>query len=174
MARVLITGANGHMGSNTVRNLLRDNHAVVPIVRHGADLRDIEKLNLNCVSGDLLDAVSLERAALGCEVIIHTATVYRNWDKNPDEIIQPAILGAKNIFQAAKQAGIRRMVYTSSPAAVDQGELPGFPIIFTKFEGYAINPPSLIYLLTRISPNPENLFLNFKIQPDSMILKPAM
>lgn len=87
MARVLITGANGHIGSNTVHNLLWDNHEVVPFVRHGADLRGLEKLNLNCVYGDVLDAVSLERAAQDCEVIIHTAAVYRNWAQNPDGII---------------------------------------------------------------------------------------
>lgn len=124
MSRVLLTGANGHIGSNTVRSLLRHGHEVVPFVRRNADLRGIENLGLKYRYGDIMDCESLTVAADGCDVIIHTATLVKTWAKNPDEIMQPALVGTRNVFTAAQQTGIRRLVYTSSVAAVGPVQSP--------------------------------------------------
>ena len=118
MTLIFVTGANGHIGSNTVRSLLRRGYEVVPFVRSTSDLRGIEKLGLTYRFGDIRDYPSLLTAIDGCEAIIHHATVYRMWAKNPDDILQPALEGTRNIFKAAKEAGIGRMIYTSSMAAV--------------------------------------------------------
>jgi dihydroflavonol-4-reductase len=118
MTRIFVTGANGHIGSNTVRSLLQRGYDVIPFVRSTSDLRGIEKLGLSYQFGDIMDYSSLQTASKGCDAIIHHAGVYRIWAKNPDDIIQPALEGTKNIFKAAKENGIRRMVYTSSIAAV--------------------------------------------------------
>jgi len=115
--RVLVTGANGHLGANTVRSLLQFGYEVVPFVRTTSNLRGIEKLGLPCRYGDVLDEVSLCEAAAGCDAIIHHATVYRLWARDTSEILQPALEGTKNIFKAARDNGVRRMVYTSSIAA---------------------------------------------------------
>jgi len=122
MTRVLVTGANGHIGANTVRSLLRHGYEVVPFVRSTSNLRGIEKLGLTCQYGDVMDYPSLVKVAQGCDAIIHHATVYRMWAKNPDDIIQPALVGTNNIFKAAKEAHVRRLIYTSSMVAV--GYLP--------------------------------------------------
>jgi dihydroflavonol-4-reductase len=118
MTRVFVTGANGHIGSNTVRSLLRRGYEVVPFVRPGADLRGIEKLGLTCRLGDVRDYASLLKAAQGCDVIIHHATVFRLWAKDQTDILKPALEGTRNIFKAARETGARRMIYTSSMAAV--------------------------------------------------------
>lgn len=118
MTRVLVSGANGHIGANTVRSLLRRGYEVVPFVRSTSNLRGIDKLGLSYRYGDVMDFPSLLEAAQGCDAIIHHATVYRMWARNPDDILQPAMVGTDNIFRAAREAGIRRLVYTSSMAAV--------------------------------------------------------
>jgi dihydroflavonol-4-reductase len=118
LASVLVTGANGHIGANTVRSLLKRGHRVIPFVRPSADLRGIEKLGLAYRRGDIRDYPSLLTAVQGCDVIIHHATVYQLSSQTPEEIIQPALIGTENIFKAAREAGVSRLVYTSSIAAV--------------------------------------------------------
>lgn len=149
MARVLVTGANGHIGSNTVRSLLGLGHEVVPFVRRTSDLRGLEGLGLECRYGDVRDYESLAAAVDGCGAVIHHAAVYKGWAKNPDEeIIQPGVIGTQNIFQACSKAGIQRLVYTSSAVAVgtfdnpnkrktetDWSEGSRFPYAVEKVEG---------------------------------------
>ena len=118
MPRILVTGANGHIGANTVRSLLRRGYDVVPFVRTTSDVRGLEKLGLSYQYGDVMDYPSLVRAVDGCDAIIHHATMYRLWAKNPEDILQPAIVGTQNVFKAAQETQVRRLVYTSSVAAV--------------------------------------------------------
>lgn len=118
MARVLVTGANGHLGSNTVRALLNHEHEVVAFVRPTSDLRGLAGLPISHKIGDVADADSVQAAAEGCEVIIHMAGIFRFWVSNPQEIIQTAIDGVRNIFLAADKAGVRRIIYTSSTYAI--------------------------------------------------------
>ncbi len=122
--RVLLTGANGHVGANTARALLADGHTVVAFVRPNADLRGLDGLDLSYVYGDVTQADTLKRAVVGCDSVIHTAAVYSWWAKDVDTIIQPALIGTRAIFEAAHQAGIRRIVYTSSTAAIGSTSNP--------------------------------------------------
>ncbi|MCP4373583.1 MAG: NAD-dependent epimerase/dehydratase family protein [Deltaproteobacteria bacterium] len=116
--RVLITGANGHVGANTVRELLNRNYEVVAFVRESSDLRGLNELDVKYAYGDVMDLDTLMNAADSCDVIVHTAAVFRWWAKDPEEIRQPALVGTRNIFQAAKTAGIQRLVYTSSVVSI--------------------------------------------------------
>ncbi|MBN2161112.1 MAG: NAD-dependent epimerase/dehydratase family protein, partial [Spirochaetes bacterium] len=116
--KILVTGANGHIGSHTVRFLLKDGHKVVAFVREGADVRSLEGLDVEFRMGDIRDSSAVESAVKGCNVIVHHAAVYKFWEKNHSDIIEPAIRGAENIFNVAKKAGVKRIVYTSSAASV--------------------------------------------------------
>lgn len=119
MSRVLVTGANGHIGSNTVRSLLNRGHEVVPFVRRTSDLRGLDGLGLEYRYGDVRDYDSLSSAVEGCDAVIHHAAVFKSWAKNPDdEIIQPGLIGTRNIIRACAKAGIDRLVYTSSGVAI--------------------------------------------------------
>jgi len=129
MSRVLLTGANGHLGANVVRALLKHGHQVVAFVRPASDLRGLAGLDLSYAYGDVLDGDSLVSAAAGCEVIIHSAAVFRYWMNDGTDIVQTSIIGARNIFAAAKAAGVRRLIYTSSTYAV--GSTADFSISLT-------------------------------------------
>ena len=126
--RVLITGANGHIGANTVRELLNRDYEVVAFVRESSDLRGLNELDVEYAYGDVMDLDALIRAADSCDVIVHTAAVFRWWAKDPQEIRQPALVGTRNIVQAAKQAGVERLVYTSSVVAIGTTPDPSKPL----------------------------------------------
>lgn len=116
--KVLVTGANGHIGANVVRSLLDQHHEVKAFVRKNSDTQGLSGLDIEMCYGDVMDSDSLKAAAPGCDAIIHLAAVYKTIAKTPEEIVEPAITGAQNVFAAAKAAGIKRIVYTSSIASV--------------------------------------------------------
>lgn len=118
MKKVLVTGANGHLGCNTVRALVQLGHHVRPFVRKTSDLRGLQGLNLDFYYGDVLDKNSLREAATDCEVIVHLAANYKFFARTAAEIMAPAVEGTRNIFEVAAEQGVERMVYTSSVMAV--------------------------------------------------------
>jgi dihydroflavonol-4-reductase len=118
MTTVFLTGANGHIGANTARELLKRGHRVVGYVRETSDLRGLHDLEIELHKGDILDADRVTRAAEGCDAIIHTAGVYKMWESSDEAVTTPCIQGTENVFHAARKQGIRRVVYTSSAAAI--------------------------------------------------------
>lgn len=116
--KVLVTGANGHIGSHVVRQLLDQQHQVRAMVRKGSDLRGLDGLKPDFVYGDIMDEAAVMAAAEGCDAIIHMAAVYKTIAKTPEEIVEPAVKGAEIVFKAAAKHGIRRVVYTSSVASI--------------------------------------------------------
>ncbi|MCG8314958.1 MAG: NAD-dependent epimerase/dehydratase family protein [Pseudomonadales bacterium] len=122
--KVFVTGANGHIGSHTVRFLKEAGHEVVALVRETADTRSIQGLDLTLVKGDVTDAASIDKAMAGCDVVVHLAAVYKTWAQDPAEIVEPAIKGAEVIFKAAEKNGVKRIVYTSSIASVGVSDSP--------------------------------------------------
>ena len=71
--------------------------------------------------GDLRDLESLKRGMAGCEVVFHVAADYRLWAVNGQELYQSNVEGTRNILQAARDSGVRRVVYTSSVATMGFG-----------------------------------------------------
>ena len=118
MARVFITGANGHIGAHTTREVLKRGHEVVPFVRKTSDQRGLEGLNLDYHYGDIMDPASVEAAVAGCDTVIHLAAVYKVWDSDDRAILDPALIGVRNVFEAGQKAGVRRLIYVSSAASI--------------------------------------------------------
>ncbi|WP_173021540.1 NAD-dependent epimerase/dehydratase family protein [Lewinella sp. W8] len=115
---VLVTGANGHLGQNTVRALLEKGYQVRAFVRKTSHLGGLADLPVDFHYGDVRDHTSLLTAAGGCDAIIHHAAVYKIWAKTVEEIMAPSIEGTKNVFRAAAESGVSRIVYTSSTYAI--------------------------------------------------------
>lgn len=126
--KILVTGANGHLGVNTIRALLKNGHEVTAFVRKTSNMSGLNGLSLKYKYGDVRDIDSLKEAANGCEVIIHHAAVYKLWAKTLSEIMEPAIEGTRNLFLAASNSGIEKIIYTSSTTAVGTATDPKTPL----------------------------------------------
>ncbi|GAC1627010.1 MAG: NAD-dependent epimerase/dehydratase family protein [Candidatus Acidiferrum sp.] len=122
----LVTGAAGFLGSHVTRQLAARGESVRVLVRPSSSNRAISDLSLEYVTGDLRDAGSLDRAMQGVDRVFHVAADYRLWARKSQEIYDSNVGGTKNLLDAAKRAGVKQLIYTSTVAtiAVDRPELP--------------------------------------------------
>ncbi|MFG6490401.1 NAD-dependent epimerase/dehydratase family protein [Roseateles sp. BYS78W] len=121
----LVTGANGHLGNTLVRALLAHGHVVRAGVRRLDDERPFEGVPCERVPLELMDAASLCRALAGVDVLYQVAAVFRHWAPDPErDIVQTNVDGTRLVLQAAAAAGVRKVVYVSSVAAVGHDGTP--------------------------------------------------
>ena len=83
----------------------------------------IRELDVEPVTGNLRDPAALERAAAGCGLVFHVAADYRLWAADESELYRSNVDGTRNILQAARAAGVDRVVYTSTVGCI--GVPPG-------------------------------------------------
>ncbi len=115
MERILVTGANGFIGSHIVERLLADGYHVMGLVRKTSDLTFLIGINVELVYGDITDLNSIFHATHNINIIVHNAGLASDWGKYEDfERIN--VQGTKNIAEAALRNNVKRIVYMSSTA----------------------------------------------------------
>ncbi len=119
--KVFVTGSTGFLGSHVARALLRRGDELRLLVRGSSRLDNIADVKAERVVGDLRDIESLKRGMSGCEVVFHVAADYRLWAVKGRELYDSNVEGTRNMLQAAKEVGVRRLVYTSSVATMGFG-----------------------------------------------------
>ena len=120
---ILVTGAGGMLGSRLVQRLSQAGERVRALVR--TVRRDLGSLpGVECVAGDVLDAASLANAMSGCSQVFHTAAVVSYRAADDERAYRTHVLGTRNVMRTAMDAGIARVVHTSSTAAVGLREEP--------------------------------------------------
>lgn len=121
-AKAAVSGASGFIGSAVVRKLLEQGRQVRALCEPGANLRNLEDLRdnraLECITVDVCDREGMCRALDGTGAFYHLAAIYKIWMKNPAPIYRVNIEGTTVSLLAARDAGVSRIVYTSSIAAV--------------------------------------------------------
>jgi dihydroflavonol-4-reductase len=120
--RVAVTGANGLLGAHVVRRLLAAGHDPVAVVRRGADLRGLDAVDVPLARADTRSSGELRRAVDGTEVVVHCAAVY-SYSEGEAELVRANVDGTRRLVEAASEAGVRRVVLTSS--SVTCGSSPG-------------------------------------------------
>ncbi|HLI63280.1 MAG TPA: hopanoid-associated sugar epimerase [Terriglobales bacterium] len=119
--KCFVTGATGFLGSHVARQLLARGAELRLLVRPSSRLDNIAELPAERVIGDLRDRESLKTGMAGCEFVFHVAADYRLWSRNPQELYDSNVEGTGNILQAARESGVRRVIYTSSVATMGFG-----------------------------------------------------
>lgn len=125
--KILVTGADGLLGSNLVRELLSRDHSIRAFVQPGRQQKTLEGLPIEKFSGNLLNEEEVIRAAEGCEAIIHCAASTAVWPTRSEIINKVNIDGTKNIIQAVYHNKIQRLIYVGTANSFGFGskEQPG-------------------------------------------------
>ena len=135
MSRVLVTGGSGFIGSHTILQLLGAGHEVRTTVRNLKREPEVRALlrqggadpgnRLSIVAADLEKDAGWAEAVAGCEFVLHVASpLPPSVPRDENELIRPAREGTLRVLGAARDAGVRRVVVTSSFAAIGYGHKP--------------------------------------------------
>ncbi|HLW53609.1 MAG TPA: NAD-dependent epimerase/dehydratase family protein, partial [Candidatus Angelobacter sp.] len=116
--KALVTGATGFVGSHVARCLADQGAQLRLLVRPTSLTANLEGIEGERVTGDLREPESLRKAMAGCEAVFHVAADYRLWTREPQEMYRSNVEGTRNIIRVAQEAGVRRIVYTSSVATM--------------------------------------------------------
>ncbi len=148
-APVMVTGANGYLGSWIVKYLLEQGYTVHGTVRHPNNSQSVGHLfkiaqnskgTLKLFAADLLQQGGFDAAMQGCEVVMHTASpfIMKDYDDADTALVQPALQGTRHVLQAIERtASVKRLVLTSSVASIygDAKDIQNVPNdLFTESE----------------------------------------
>ena len=114
----LVTGATGFVGSHVVSQLVKRGEKVRVLVRAESPRKNLDGLPVEFSVGDLTDRKSLVKAMTGCRRVYHVAADYRLWTPDPSVLYHNNVIGTRNVLEAAREAKVERMVYTSTVGAL--------------------------------------------------------
>lgn len=116
--KALITGGTGFVGSHIARVLADAGHEVRVLHRASSRLDALAGIPYESALGDILDADSLRAACQGCDWVFHVAAVADYWRADAARMFEANVEGTRRVLRAAREAGVRRVVFTSSAAAI--------------------------------------------------------
>ncbi len=115
---ILVTGATGFVGSAVARALIAKGAAVRLLIRQASDRTNLAGLDAAICEGDIRDEASVLAALQGARYLFHVAADYRIWARDPEDIVRNNRAGTQAVMNAARAAGVERIVYTSSVATL--------------------------------------------------------
>ncbi len=160
MSRILITGGSGFLGGHCIVSALAAGHEVRASVRSAEKADSVRAMlaaagvnagqQLTFASADLTSDDGWAEAVAGCDHVLHTASPFPAVQpEDPDELIAPARDGTLRVLRAASAAGVKRVVLTSSFAAVGYGHKPA-DYIFTEEDWTPLEEPNQPYIKSKV------------------------
>ena len=119
--KVLVTGANGFLGSWVTRALVNDGHDVYALVRPKSDISELDGVNCKYLYGDVTDIRSLLEAFKGMEAVFHLAGVIAYKKSERALMDKVNVQGTANVVAVCREHKVKRLVYLSSVVAVGAG-----------------------------------------------------
>lgn len=116
--KVFLTGATGFVGYHVARALAAEGADLRLLVRKSSNLKNLEGIAGETHVGDLAAPDSLRAAIAGCDAVVHVAADYRLWIPDPDAMYRANVDGTRELLRLAREAAVRRVVYTSSVATM--------------------------------------------------------
>lgn len=125
--KILVTGADGMLGSSICRELLLQGYEVQAMVLKGSLLTVLDGLPLNRMEGDILDVATVREAMAGCDAVIHAAASTSVWPSRSAKVMQVNVDGTMNVMSVGTSLNIRRMVHIGTASSFCEGprEHPG-------------------------------------------------
>ncbi|HSZ16431.1 MAG TPA: hopanoid-associated sugar epimerase [Terracidiphilus sp.] len=116
--KVFLTGATGFVGHHVALALAAEGANLRLLVRKTSNLKNLEGIDGDTVVGDLASPDSYAPALAGCDAVLHVAADYRLWIRDPDAMYRANVDGTRDLIRLARNAKVRRVVYTSSVATM--------------------------------------------------------
>ena len=113
-----VTGGTGFVGSHVVEKLVHGGEKVRALVRAESNLKNLEGFSVELVKGDLRDHRTFSKALRGCDTLYHVAAEYVLWVRDSKKLYDSNVQGSVNIVKAAVEAGVKKIVYTSTVGAL--------------------------------------------------------
>ena len=116
--KVFLTGATGFVGHHVALALAAEGAELRLLVRKSSNLKNLEGIRGETHVGDLLEPESLRAGLEGCDAVMHVAADYRLWIRDPNAMYRANVEGTRELLRMAREAGVPRVVYTSSVATM--------------------------------------------------------
>lgn len=139
--KVLVTGANGFLASNVIRELLSRSTEVRGMLRNSCNERSLQGLSLELVRGNIVNYSDVLTAATGCDCIIHVAADTSQYYNDPLPLFPVNVNGTLNVIKAAKELTIKRLIFvsTANTLGLESGQDQKQPESLYKKSGYALS-----------------------------------
>ncbi len=171
MSRVLVTGANGFLGSWLTRRLLAEGHEIFALVRKSSDLSELDGVPCQYIYGDVTNLDSLPLAFKGIDTVFHAAglVAYKKSERGLMEKVN--VTGTQNVIHACSQMDVSRLVHISSVVAVGAGFKP--EDILNEESAYTLSHLNLGYFETKRKAEQLVVAATQSKKIDSVILNPS-
>ncbi len=125
--KVLVTGANGLLASNLVRELLHSGYEVRGMVRENSNLLSLKQLEIELFNGEITNPADVRKAFAGCEVVVHAAANTSQWPTHYEAYKRTNVDATQFLLDEAVRRNIEKFIFVSSANAFDPGtkEKPG-------------------------------------------------
>src|SRR6516165_3419509 len=118
LMKVFLTGATGFVGHHVAKTLAAQGADLRMLVRKTSNLSNLEGIPGETCAGDLADPESLKTGLSGRDAVVHVAADYRLWIRDPQSMYRANVDGTRELLRLAREAGVKRFIYTSSVATM--------------------------------------------------------